>query len=78
MEYTISNGNTTAIAIIEPLTVVRPHTKTYFKNRVNEFEISGLRTFKTKLLSCYIAGKPQYKVVGLNIAKLLSDIIPHL
>jgi hypothetical protein len=78
MEYTISNGNTTAIAIIEPLTVVRPHTKTYFKNQYNEFDITGLKIFKTKLLACYIDSKPSYKVVGHNIDKLLRDIIPHL
>ena len=78
MEYTISNGNTTATAIIEPLVVTRIHTRTYFKNLFNEFEITGLRTFKKNLLACYIAGKPQYKVVGHNIDKLLKDIIAQL
>ena len=74
MEYTISNGNTQATAIIEPLVVTRIHTRTYFKNWCNEFEITGLRTFKKNLLSCYIQGRPQYKVVGNNIDKLLKDI----
>lgn len=78
MEYTISNGHTTGTAIIEPLVVTRIHTRTYFKNRFDEFDISGLRIFKKKLLSCYISGKPQYKVVGNNVAKLLKDIIPQL
>ena len=78
MEYTISNGHTTATAIIELLTVTRPHTRVYFKGHQNEFEITGIKTFRSKLLACYIQGKPNYKIVGKNVDKLLQDIISLL